>query len=68
MPPPPPSAERSSGYEGFSEFELQFVPIREGRAKLAGLRVLQLYDPKQWSASGRVLREWVTVGDVWIEG
>lgn len=55
-------------YRGELDFELSLIPTRRGRADLEGLRVIQLNDPNDWRAGGRVLREWTSLGDVVVEG
>ncbi len=66
-PPPPPSRPRNR-VEGFVDAEIQLLATKPGLARLGGLRVLRLNALRDVKQGGEVLREWTTLGDIWVEG
>ncbi len=68
LAPPPPPSRQANRLEGFVDFEIAFVATKPGLAKLGGLRVIRLNDVKDVKQKGDVLREWESLGDVWVDG
>ena len=66
LPPPPPPKSKALP-EGSVDFNLFLMPERVGLGHIQGLRILQIYDPKDVDfGGGRVLAEFPTLGEVWI--
>lgn len=68
LAPPPPPPRQANRLEGFIDFDITFVATKPGLAKLGGLRVIRLNDVKDVKQGGEVLREWESLGDVWVDG
>ncbi|GHJ86800.1 hypothetical protein NliqN6_3202 [Naganishia liquefaciens] len=65
-PPPPPKAKALP--EGFVDFNLFLMPERVGLGQIQGLRILQIFNPDDVDfGGGRVLAEFPTLGEVWID-
>lgn len=68
LAPPPPPPRAVSRVEAFVDFELAVIATKPGLTKLGGLRVIKLNDGKDVKQGGEVLKEWESLGDVWVEG
>lgn len=65
LPPPPQQVPARS--EGFLDVELRFFGLGPGLIRLGGLRVLSLQDPEDITKGGKVLAEWSTLGELYVE-
>jgi len=75
---PPPSAHGPMPLRGeaTTDFELDYMPLREGFSTIGGLRVIQVGDVEVDDSDSvdradekemRVLKEWDVIGEVWVQ-